>query len=339
MFPPVVGKTLLDAFCRLESGWFGTNAPIRDFICYRTWALQRERRAGYLARSLIDRSRAISGLGVGDKMALLQGGPTRGGVASRANVLQFKGSWQRLRGFYCHSDRRTAATIKVVVGEGTIAEGTRAEIDLRSKLTEGGTITVPRMIEAQDEGDFIMIVEDMVPGRRFQFWRDASLYLAEGLPQLLATYVHFGIRHEPLARFLEGGRATAATGLTTDREFAAALEAAMSANPVMPFGLCHGDLLPSNLCVSDGKLVFFDWEGCGEGPLIVDLMRLPFKYPGATQSVLSETLRQFVQTFDVSPEDVGHQFTAYVADRISMDPKREHLFLKAWRQGIQAVSA
>ena len=75
------------------------------------------------------------------------------------------------------------------------------------------------------------------------------------------------------------------------------------------------------------------------GPLIVDLMRLPFKYPGATQSVLSETLRQFVQTFDVSPEDVGHQFTAYVADRISMDPKREHLFLKAWRQGIQAVSA
>ncbi len=39
----------------------------------------------------------------------------------------------------------------------------------------------------------------------------------------------------------------------------------------LPRGICHGDAWTANVRISDEKIAFFDFDDCGEGPLMIDL--------------------------------------------------------------------
>ena len=63
-------------------------------------------------------------------------------------------------------------------------------------------------------------------------------------------------------------------GFLPEEDLRRALDRFLDAYPALPRTLCHDDLLPFNLIVSDSRAVFIDWEECGVLPYPCMLVRL-----------------------------------------------------------------
>ena len=245
----------------------------------------------------------------------------RQSLASSADAIQLKNDMTRLRAFYLGENPRC---VKIVSNRHSIADRTREELDLRRRLEGYGTITLPTVRDVREDKDFIYITEDLVKGRRFSLGRDGDMFIEQGLPQLLETYRRHGIVLEPLR-----GHFSADMKISAPPLFLKMLEKAFVDNPAIPVSICHGDLLPSNLCVSGGRLYFFDWEKSFRGPVIADLMRLPMKYPARAVKMAKAVLKLLEKDYAAG---LGHSFTACVAARIAQTPSKSGAFLDFWEK-------
>jgi hypothetical protein len=245
----------------------------------------------------------------------------RQSLASAADAIQLKNDMTRLRAFYLGNNPRC---VKIVSNRHSIADRTREELDLRRRLEGYGTITLPAVRDVREDRDFIYITEDLVKGRRFSLRRDGDMFVEQGLPQLLETYQKHGIALEPLREHFPADMKISAPPV-----FLKEMEKAFADNPAIPVSICHGDLLPSNLCVSGDKLYFFDWEKSFRGPVIADLLRLPMKYPARSAKMAKSILARLEKDFAAG---LGHSFTVCVAARIAQNPAKSGAFLDFWEK-------
>lgn len=296
--------------------------------------------ARYLRRSIVLPAATgrlgIPGLRRGQTVGLLAGymtgSTTVRALASRADAIQLKKNGTRLRAFYLPRGG-CSQCVKIVDRQSPQASRLGDEIAVRRRLDRLATITVPAIKRIDEDSRYIYIVEDMVLGRRFDIRRDCARFLEQGLDELARTYRAHGVRHEPLSRHLPANLPAAVAANIHGRKFANAfmdrLRAALERNRPAAVSVCHGDLLPSNLAVSQGRIVFFDWEQAGEGLVSFDLLRLALKYPRARRlpPAIAACVKALSSDLDVCFED---QFTAYLATKIAGNQKRAVERLAYW---------
>lgn len=324
---------ILHALGQSEHQHAGRPSSARRFVRTGPWLLNRAQ-AGLLARA------RIPGLGLRHRCAALLGpllGQSDAGLlALAAPAIQLKDDMTRIRAFYPLAQSRSAggACVKVVTATGALGARTVQETALRRQLEDAGTITLPRIRDTGTLGDFIYVYEELVCGRRFSLRRDAGLFIAQGLPQLLGTYTAFGVEAAPLrAQFPATLREDMAQLAARDAAFvplSRALDAAWRDDPATPVGLCHGDMLPSNLAVAGDTLYFFDWEQSRRGALVSDLLRLPMKTPQASTRLVAAMFDGVRRNLGVSPAALRHHLCAYMCLRITQRPGQGRSVARTW---------
>ena len=256
-------------------------------------------------------------------------------VASRAVSIQLKHDMTRLRAFYLPvlGAEGKGHCLKIVQAESPAGERMRPELALREKLAELGTVHIPQITRSFEQGGFIYLIEEIIIGRRFSVRQDAQLYIAQGLPQMLATYKKFGIRYEPLNAHFDAAIPARLRGLQgIDPSFVEAAEKAFARNADIPVSLCHGDLLPSNMCIGADKFYLLDWDRSFEGAIALDLLRLPLKYPAQHNGITAAVLAALETELGSAPGAAVDQLTAYVALRILAAPQKAPTYLAFWRR-------
>jgi len=259
--------------------------------------------------------------------------------ASSADAIQLKHDHTRLRAFFLSSENtNNNYCLKIVSNKHDIAYRTRDELKTRKALENFSSISIPKIIYTREDDMFIYIVEELIKGRRFRIWQDLKLFKNQGLRELSNTYQLYGVRYEPLQSYLPENIinkvARVLQGLPHSDTFLHELQIAYSANPAVPVSLCHCDLLPSNIGVSNGRLYFFDWEKSQYGTIFHDLMKLPMKYPAITGKLIDAVLTLMKKDFSVNTLSLQHQFTTYTALRVSNKPENASVFLKIWNHYI-----
>lgn len=251
-----------------------------------------------------------------------------------AEAFQLKADMSRLRAFYLPTAQRPALCVKIVAAGGKDSGRTANEIQRRQAAERLGTLSMPRIQSHGPIGDYMFIAEEMIPGRRFSLRRDAGLFTRQILPELVETYRAAGIRAEGIADHFSPDLPrdllhAAGDGEEIARRMASMLEDAFSARCAVDVSLCHGDLVPSNLCAAQGKIYFLDWDMSGYGPIVPDVLRLALKNPGRAAPLLRaacEALRP------VARENPLPAFTAAMARRIVNMPGQKKALLTLWAQ-------
>lgn len=332
----------LDALAGFEGTQIQQKTAPRHFTIRQTWMANDAYRAKTLKHLLTFTRPPVPGLFYKTLLKLyvkrfLKSGKYRK-LASKADFLQLKLDGTRLRAFFLPGTiNLEGLCVKIIPKESGLAVRTRQELSFREKLTELGTITLPRILNVTEDDGFLYISEELIQGTRYRNLWHATLYANQGIPELCATYKSFDLRMEPVSEHLS---ATFLTDLSAclgsrkrDQKFLQAARLAVEKNPLMPIGTCHNDLLPSNICVSNGQLYFFDWELVAEGSILTDLLKLPFKYrlsdigiKAAAQALKAE--------FPLPAGTYQDIFTLYVAERIVGNSKRKAEFLEHWHKQL-----
>lgn len=261
-------------------------------------------------------------------------------IASAAASIQLKEDMTRIRAFYLADDMPAGERgycVKIVQADAVTGPRMRDEIALRRRLETFGTLTLPTIFDNFEEGNFIYLIEEIIIGRRFSIVRDADAYIKHGLTQMLATYRCAGIHHAPLSSTFDAGmveQLRKVAGIEPD--FASAVEEAFARNPDIPLSLCHGDLLPSNMCLSGDKFYLLDWDRSFEGAVVQDLLRLPMKYPAAQNGVAEAVLRALAEDLGGTPQTARDQMAVYVGQRIMDAPARADRYQAFWRTYAKA---
>jgi len=256
-------------------------------------------------------------------------------IASCAVSIQLKHDMTRIRAFYppVQGAEGKGHCLKIVQADSPAGERMHPELALREKLAELGTVHIPQMTRSFEQDGFIYLIEEIIIGRRFSVRRDAQAYIAQGLQQMLATYKKFGIRYEPLSAHFDAAIPERLRGLTgIGPSFVAAAEKAFARNADIPVSLCHGDLLPSNMCIGAGKFYLLDWDRSFEGAIVLDLLRLPLKYPARHNGITAAVLAALETELGSAPGVAADQLTAYVAWRILDKPQKAPAYLAFWRR-------
>lgn len=250
-------------------------------------------------------------------------------IRSRAAAIQLKEDMTRLRAFYPDA----GYCVKVVQADGPMGIRMRQELALRGRLAGLGTVNIPVMRDTFELGNYIYMIEDMIIGRRFDFRRDADDYIERGLPQMMNTYHRAGIHYEPMAKHFDAALPSgiqAVKGMATD--FLSAVESAFARNTAIPVSLCHGDLLPSNLCIGNDKFYLLDWDRSFTGAVVYDLLRMPLKYPGQSGRVTQAVLSALSHLQGGDARSADDQLAAYVAWRIAAAPAKAMIYQEFWRR-------
>lgn len=328
----------LDSINAWEARAFGSSAGSSRYVRNNAWLV----RPNYLARLYLyplglARPR-IPGLNRTNVYGLLRSHLLQRGarttLASHAEALQFGKDGERLRLFYLGAVGRQL-TVKSLPLDSEAAEAARREVDLRKRLQELRSVALPRIESATAEGSRLFVAEELILGRRFSVHLDARVFRRQLVPQLIATYRALGVESRPLDEFLSSGLgdqvAAILASLPGGREFCAHLTATIASNPPVAVGLCHGDLLPSNLAVADGRVYLLDWGQAKTMPLAFDLLRLAAKYPRARY--LTAAVRRLVETdCPVAGSRFDELLTVFLAERIRRDPSGAARHLACWHR-------
>ncbi len=298
-------------------------------------------RQPWLARRLFLQGQ-VPGYGHADAMRNIVSGicGNKVSITSAAAAIQLKEDMTRIRAFYLAEDMPAGAhgyCVKIVQADAVTGPRMREEIALRRRLENFGTLTLPTIFENFEEGNFIYLIEEIIIGRRFSIARDADAYIRQGLTQMLATYRCAGVQHAPLASKFDPVMTEHLRAVPEiEPDFVAAVEAAFARNPDIPVGLCHGDLLPSNMCLSADKFYLLDWDRSFEGAIVQDLMRLPMKYPASQNGVAEAALRLLADELGGTPQTARDQMAVYVGQRILDAPGRAGRYQAFWRTHAKA---
>ena len=331
-----IDPSLPTAIAAWEAAHLGRRPTQRRFARGKAW-LVSESYANRLYLYPLGLARpSIPGLFRTSVFALIRShlldGERRPALPSSASALQISEQAERVRLFYLDREG-PPLSVKMVGKESDRADHARAEIELRRRIESLGTVTLPKIIDVGESDGHICIAEEFVSGRRFSALRDLDSLARQILPQLLATYRALGLREEPLCGFLPADLAATLEPLLAGRREGEALLARLSpllaADPAVVTGLCHGDLLPSNLALSGGRAYVLDWGQSKDGPVAFDLLRLATKYPGRPK--LTRTVRTaYESAFPDQNCGFGDLVTAYAATRIAANPGNAKKHLAYW---------
>ncbi|GLQ04837.1 phosphotransferase [Sneathiella chinensis] len=337
--PHTAVRPITDALARHEQGQGETPALPRNFTIRKTWLASE----AYFPRLLLQligiRRTDIPGLQrkhmLGLLLARLFKSGQYGAIASRADALQIKTDGTRLRAFFTESGPDAAGEcLKIVRKDSSLAERTRSELAFRKRLSALGTITVPEIHAIREDDDFLYVTEQMIQGHRFSNRYDAPLFISQGIEELCKTYQAIGTRMEPLSAHYSPDlpdRMKAVLGETRLPEgFMDRVTLAFERNPTILIGTCHKDLLPSNLCVADGRLYFLDWELVSDGPVLDDLLKLPLKNR-RSHAAVSAVFKALRTHFPEAEKSLPLHFAASIAERIVKNPKKSEERLNYWR--------
>ena len=330
----------LDALTEFEKNHIEKDIEPRHFTIRNTWMANDAGRRKNLLHLLSFTRPPVPGLFRKTLAALFLKRLSKPGtyrpLASIADFLQLKLDGTRLRAFYIPGGHyKNGLCVKIIPKKSDLAQRTMQENAFRQKLTELNAITVPKILEISEDNQFLYISEEFISGQRYRNLWHQHLYASQGVRELCAMYKSFPYHFETASQHIPKNLVQDArkhlSSSKIETEFLTALDKAVTADPQIPIGTCHHDLLPSNLCVSGGRLYFFDWEMVSEGSILSDLLKLPFKYTVSKQSIksVSEVLKS---EFPTENGDYLDQFTIYVAERIQINPKKKAKFLKHWQQ-------
>lgn len=333
-------NSILQALCEFESRRHKADIEPENFSIHKTWLASYRFHSRMLRHLLSLTTPSIPGLFRKHMMGLLSSHlfPSRiyGKIASRANAIQLKIDGNRLRAFYLPtSNQEKGLTLKIVPKKKKILEAARKELSFRQTLTELGTITIPKIHGTEEDENFLYISEELIQGKRYRNWRHRKLFKDQGIPALCNTYKAIGFQKDFLSNHYDpsiGDRLIDAIGNSPQNtSLLEAVKQAFSENPEIEVGMCHNDLLPSNLGVSDNILYFFDWELVDKGPLLPDLLKLPFKYN--TSYGLVEAVAQNITTeFGTDQRTHYLHFAAFIAKKIVRTPHKSKKYLRYWKR-------
>jgi hypothetical protein len=331
-------ELLLAGIAPHEAEVFGSPATGARFLGKGHWMVREGALAGMIGRRLAGGGQ-IPGLTLGRLLAMasMRLAPGEGRhLASRADAILLNRWGTRLRTFHLGGGR--PAAIKLVVKGTPKAERTATEIDARRTIEELGTIPLPRLVGVDETADLIRIVEELVLGRRFSGRRDLAPFIATVLPAFAATWAAYGRRLSP-AGALVGEAAVATVRQTLAAQpangwFLARLERALARNPMLGVSICHGDLLPSNLCVTSRGITVFDWERAREWVAVFDLMKLACKLPAAPALMKAVALAT-AEAFGTPAASFGDQAVCYLALRIAERPAMGLAILQRFRRQVE----
>lgn len=334
---------ILQALSDFERKNAGDEISLHHFAIRKTWLASD----AYLSRLLIQlltfTNPVIPGLfrkhALGLLIARLRKTGTYKKLASEAAAIQLKMNGQRLRAFFLPSQTYPEGEcLKIIPKRDGISENTRNELAFRKKLTELNCITVPRVERVEEDADFLYIREELIQGQRYRHQRHGSLFITQGLPELCAMYKAAGVQYAPLDRYYDFSLLKQLKKIVSDKEkhhdFLHLVEEAFRINPDIPTSACHNDLLPSNLCVSNEKLYFFDWEMVSNGPILGDLLKLPFKYD-LIEKLMEMVAKAVQQNFPAAKKAYHLHFALYVARRIVKQPTKKDRYLRLWNSHHQ----
>lgn len=331
---------ILLALCEFEENSVGKEIKPRHFAIRQTWLANDAYLPRLLAHFLTFSKPAIPGLFqkhiLGLLIARIRKFGTYRKLASHAEAIQLKTNGNRLRAFFLPTKSNPEGLcVKIIPKRNHIADKTQAEIAFRRKLTELNCITVPKIKAVTEDDHYLYVSEELIQGERYRHRRHESLFIDQGIPELCAMYEAAGIHFSPLDDYypvsLLNQIKTVLNGQSDADAFVQEVETAFRLNPDIPISACHNDLLPSNLCVAQGKLYFFDWELVSEGPILADLLKLPFKYD-RMEKVIQKVADTAKQNFPATEMTYSLHFAVYIADRIAKNKKKKDRFLSLWRR-------
>lgn len=209
-------------------------------------------------------------------------------VPTSAEAIQVNMGGTRLRAF----DAGRKRSFKIVVEDSRYGAGTLREMEVRRDRLPGSGIPFPAVIGLQQQDGCLFLEEELIPGRSWNIRRDGAALEQAVVAPLRRLYAHSGITRTPLTDLQDPARMDAALEADASIPLVAHLQGLIGRNPLVAAALCHGDLCPSNMAVSDQGVVFLDWEQAREDVLGSDLTFMAVKYSGnrsmiaATRSLL-----------------------------------------------------
>lgn len=221
-------------------------------------------------------------------------------------ALQLNHNGSRVRGF----DLDRGLCLKVVRDEGGVGATQRAEIALRAKVAGLNCVRLPQITHVEDQNGILFLKEELIQGRRFSLRRDYQLFINQ-LPQLAKMWRGLGVSEQRLSDVVWHNPNTGIASLDQ------ALTQAFAANPLVPVAQLHGDLIPSNLCVSNGQLVLLDWDRSKKAAVLDDLIPLAVKGGYGSTQVLGASLELMRQEFGLDTQSLRHLFAATLANHCS----------------------
>lgn len=238
----------------------------------------------------------------------------------------------RIRAFYPQTEDRPALCVKILEVKNIWMARAVNEIKQRCLLEELNTLLLPRITSHGLIGDYIYIAEEMIEGRRFSFRRDRDLFIHQALPELISTYQKAGVSKGPITDYFVPNLPQNLLEIDdTNKDYqhiASILTDTFNSGSLLDISLCHGDLVPSNLCRFNNKIYFLDWDASGRSAIIPDLLRLVMKYPSEANSMLHAIRKALRPVIKENPAPV---FTATVARRMVNMPKQRKALLALWK--------
>jgi hypothetical protein len=330
-------ELLFGGIAAYETTIFGTPPSPAPFVAKGHWLVRQGALGGLVGRRLA-RGESIPGLTMRRLVAMsamrLSGPAARRLLPSRAAAVLVNRWGTRLRAFYL-GEGDEPFCVKLMVKGSRKAERAPGEIAARRRIEAIGTISMPRLRRVDETETLIGIAEELVLGRRFSGRRDVGLFIGTGLPAFAATWAAYGRRLVPADRLV--GAAAVGAALAGDPShawFAARLDAALRRNPQLGVSICHGDLLPSNLCITPAGLTIIDWECAREGAVVFDLLRLAGKLPGET-ALMKAVAACTAEAFGTPQSSFGDQAVCNIAWRIAERPPVGLDLLRRFRRQVE----
>jgi hypothetical protein len=245
-------------------------APRAPFVWRKAWLARRD----LVIPALLNGAsplRRIPGLRYSRLMGLASGlwreKPFE--IATPADAVQVSESGDRLRAF-----RIGDPTTLKVVREASARYGapTLREIALRAEIKKKTGLLVPGVQGHESKNGFLFVREELVEGRSYNVRKDRKLFSEHVIAPLASFYERYGLAEKPLAEALGPLAAFAlqdGKGKVSQRTIDL-----VSANPQVAVGLCHNDIVPSNLAVSRKGVYFLDWGMADMGICGKDFVRI-----------------------------------------------------------------
>lgn len=328
---------MMEAYLSFEQALIGDRREPAPFAARQQWLVRESclahivRQPLRLARPGLPSLSLATGLGlIGDHM---RGRSRRLGIRSNADALELNPQATRIRAFFL-GERGRRTTLKVVDRRSKMARRMINEISRRRQLSEIGTIRTPTLRQFQEGTRYLCLEEAFVDGREFDPRRDCGIFLRQGLPSLVSTYLAAGVRHEPLSRWispdLPQSVAAVCRGSVGSTAFLSYLERIIAADPLVPVGLRHGDIVPANLLVDHAGVYFLDWEFSGQGVLPFDVLKIVLRFPWQA-ALYFGVRRAIIDDLGVDPATFVEILSVYIALRILRRPHRAGGLLLYWR--------
>lgn len=353
-------RTLDELFAYEERTGVNPKLLTNRFVRNTNWLIRRKHKTWYINENCIwkildypilarnTRKYRIHGVSSTVSLGLLMNYTLRRKelFPSTADVILNKYKDARLRAFYNinHSHRYT---LKIALGVrpwkkghfrkpgGDLIEALKREVAVREQLASLKTINIPKILCTDVRGDAFFLLEEMILGRKFNARLDGTLFRMKVLPQLRDTYLAYGVRYAPIQSFLPPDLSEKITRLLGDRadgkSFVEALKNVIERNGLAAVSLCHGELSPGHLAVTNGEVYFLDWKRADEGLIILDLMRAPMIYPRLT-STIGDIREIMTSNFLAGSSRFEDMITVGIAAAILRSPHLISQLLRVWRR-------